>query len=125
MDQKSQTKKIRNLFSDDQEKPEAVVAYDDEDVKERAKVRKVPKAVYLSSLLLLLVLVGLAVYMNWGKFTLETFGSWFKVQLMGTGTGDGYPVVIQGNTFYESYFTHSAGNVARFICTDFTVPNNT
>lgn len=125
MDQKPQSKKIRNLFSDADEKPEAVISYDDEDLKERQKVRKVPKAVYLSSLLLLLVLVGLAVYMNWGKFTLETFGSWFKVQLMGTGTGDGFPVEIQGNTVYERNFIHTDGNVALLSDTDFTVLNST
>lgn len=124
MDPKSQGK-IRNLFADADDKPEASIEYDDEDLKERPKVRKVPKAVYLSSLLLLLVLVGLAVYMNWGKFTLETFGSWFKVQLMGTGTGDGYPVEIQGNTVYEKNFIHTDGNVALLSDTDFTVLNNT
>ena len=125
MNDKSQTKKIRNLFQDSEEKPEAVIAYDDEDLKERHTVKKIPKAVYLSSLLLLLVLVGLAVYMNWGKFTLDTFGSWFKVQLMGTGTGDGYPVNIKGNTVYEGNFLHTDGNVALLSDTAFTVLNNT
>jgi len=125
MNQKPPTRKIRNLFSDSDEKPEAVIEYDDEDLKERQKVKRIPKAVYLSSLLLLLVLVGLAVYMNWGKFTPDTFGSWFKVQLMGTGTGDGYPVDINGNTVYERNFIHTDGNVALLSDTDFTVLNNT
>lgn len=122
---KADTQRIRRVdFRSNS--PDAVVEYDEDESKsERYKPKKVHKAVYISALALILVVIGLAVYMNWGKFTFETFGSWFKVQLMGTGQGDGYPVDIKGNNVYKENFAHTDGNAVILSDTAFTVLNST
>lgn len=72
--------------------------------KPRPGITAVPKAVYQVAVILLVLVVGLAVWMNRTNLSPENIGSWLKLQVTGEEVGDGFPVQITGSEVAESNF---------------------
>lgn len=133
---KSRGKKERKLSFYEEE---AVFEYeDDEDIedsyggfskksvkREEYTAKKIPKPVYVVFLILAVLAIAFAVYMNRDSFSLENFGQWLQVQIMGTGVGDGYPVDIKGSTVYPNNFSQADGNAMVLSDTALTAINST
>lgn len=130
-------KKVINL-DDYREKPpmeeqEAQVEYDDifsdeeEGPKEERKreLRQLPRAVYIISLVLLLVIVGLSVWMNRQYLSWDSIKESVKLQVRGEEIGDGFPVPITGANVYERNFISCDGGAAALSNTAFTAVNST
>ena len=78
--------------------------------KARHGAKSVPKAVYQVAVILLVLVVGLAVWMNRTNLSPENIGSWLKLQVMGSEAGDGFPVQITGSEVLEANFLAQGGN---------------
>lgn len=113
--------------------PEAQVEYEDlfsgeeEGPKEEQKreLRQLPRAVYIISLVLLLVIVGLSVWMNREYLSWDNIKESVRLQVKGEEIGDGFPVPITGANVYESNFISCDGGVAVLSNTAFTAVNST
>ena len=108
----------------DQEAPEeegvqASIEYDGEEKKKQA--RQVPKAFYRVVLVLLVLIVGLALWVNRDNLTPESIWSWLQVQVTGDGEGDGYPAAITGSTVSEGNFLSVSGNAVALSDTSLTI----
>ena len=103
----------------DQEAPEeegvqASIEYDGEEKKKQA--RQVPKAFYRVVLVLLVLIVGLALWVNRDNLTPESIWSWLQVQVTGDGEGDGYPAAITGSTVSECARTLGLAGAESVVC---------
>lgn len=84
--------------------------------RERLKKMKVPKAVYRVGIILLALILGLALWLNRDSLQPERILNWVKLQFVGTGQGDGFPLPITGSTVSASNFTACDGNA--FVLSD-------
>lgn len=114
-------------LKDFQEEPWAELSYEEEAEaeKEQLKKLKVPKAVYQVGVILLVAILGLAVWLNRGSLTPDNIVSWLKLQVMGAGIGDGFPVPITGGEVLSRNFVQSGGVAAILSDTSFTLLNST
>lgn len=134
-------KKARVINLDDyrrpplDEEPEAEVEYEDifsgddqgEDpqLEKKKELRQLPRAVYISSLALLLVIVALSLWMNREYLTWDNIKESVKLQVKGEEIGDGFPVPITGASVYEGDFISYDGGVVALSNTALTAVNST
>ena len=106
--------------------PEATIEYDEEEEDEqRQKKVKIPKAVYRVGIILVAVIFGLVLWLNRSNLTPDNILGWIKLQVMGTGMGEGFPVPIAGGNVMDSNFTQNNGMAAVLSDTAFTLLNST
>lgn len=121
-DKNGETKEIFKLTSlqtpDYEEGDDAPEA--SEEGEERLKKIRVPKAVYRIALILLALVLGLAVWVNRDRLTLEHITSWVKLQFVGDSEGDGFPVSITGSSVAAGNFTAQNGEVSVLSDTSLT-----
>ncbi len=107
------TREIVKL-EDFQEEPQTQVEYEYEEEKaegeERLKKIRFPKAAYRVAVILLLLVLGLALWVNRDGLKPESVMNWVKLQFMGSSQGDGFPVPITGSQVMASNFTAAGGN---------------
>ena len=112
VDSKSNTREIVRLR--DYQEAEAFFEYEDEEAEAageaRLKKMRVPKAVYRVVIILILLILGLALWINRSSLTLENITTWVKLQFVGEGQGDGFPVSITGSSVFASNFTSYGGD---------------
>ncbi|WP_322198883.1 DUF5711 family protein [Acutalibacter intestini] len=132
---KEQNTKVIRLkdYQEKQEQPEprAAYEYEGEDQEEesgqvyeqRRRLRQLPKAVYASSLALLAVIIGLALWVNRQYLNWDSIKEWAKLQVLGEEGGDGFPVQITGSNVFASNFTASGGSAVVLSNTALTVVN--
>ena len=87
----------------EEELPQATIEYGEgEDGAEKEKKPlQTPKAVYRVAVVLLVAVLALALWVNRDNLTPEKIWNWVQIQVMGDGTGDGYPVSITGSSVAE------------------------
>lgn len=105
----------------DNMEPEAVFEYEDDGEDGGEKKKKVPKAVYRIAIVLLALVLGLTLWINRDNLTPENIWSWIKLQVVGSGDGDGFPVQITGSNVYESNFLSHNGNAVVLSDTALTI----
>jgi len=93
--------------------------------KPRNPATAVPKAVYQVAVILLVLVVGLALWMNRTNLTPENIGSWLKLQVTGSEIGDGFPVQITGSEVLESNFLARDSNAVILSDTALSILNST
>ena len=122
VDSKADTARIVRLRNY-QEEQEAYYEYEDEEAigEERLKKMRVPKAVYRVVIILILLILGLAWWMNRDRLSLDNIQSWIKLQFVGAGQGDGFPLPITGSSVFASNFTAYGGDALVLSDTAFTV----
>lgn len=110
VDSRADTQKIVKLR--DYQEQEAFFEYEDEEEagEERLKKMRAPKAVYRVVVILILLILALAFWLNRDKLTLENIATWVKLQFVGAGQGDGFPVPITGSSVSASNFTAYNGD---------------
>ncbi len=112
---RADTRELPELRDRDDREPKALFEYEDDGEEsggeERLKKMKVPKAVYRVGIILLVLVLALALWINRDSLDPEQIGQWLKVQFMGSGQGDGFPVAIVGSSVSPSNFTSYGGNV--------------
>ena len=64
----------------------------------------------LIGVLLVVLVLGLALWVNRESLTPENIWSWVQTQVMGAQGGDGYPVSITGSNVSQGNFTSYGGN---------------
>ena len=103
-----------------EEAPKAAVEYDGEPEEEagQKKAWQAPKAFYRAAVVLVL---GLALWVNRESLTPQNIWSWVQTQVMGAQGGDGYPVSITGSNVSQGNFTSYGGNAVVLSDTAFTV----
>lgn len=113
-------------FDEFQKEEEPEIQYEEEEEEEELlKKVKIPKAVYRIGVILVVVILGLILWMNRGNLAPDRVISWFKLQLMGSGSGDGFPVQITGTDVREGNFTQHDGAAAVLSDTSFSLINST
>ena len=82
-----------------EEAPKAAVEYDGEPEEEAGQKMgwQAPKAFYRAAVVLVVLVLGLALWVNRESLTPENIWSWVQTQVMGAQGGDGYPVSITGS----------------------------
>lgn len=116
-----------------EEEAQAVIEYGGDEAgegaapggKARHGAKSVPKAVYQVAVILLVLVVGLAVWMNRTNLSPENIGSWLKLQVMGSEAGDGFPVQITGSEVLEANFLAQGGNAVVLSDTALCILNAT
>lgn len=117
-----------------EEEARAVIEYGGEEEEGESPVTKkgprpaagsVPKAVYQVAVVLVVLVVGLAVWMNRTNLSPENIGSWLKLQVTGADTGDGFPVQITGSEVLEANFLAYGGNAVALSDTALCVLDST
>ena len=105
-----------------EEAPQATIEYGEEAAgEEQKKARQVPKALYRVAVVLLVLVLGLAIWVNRGNLTPQNICNWIQVQITGTGEGDGYPVAITGSSVSEGNFLSAEGNAVALSDTALTI----
>ncbi len=91
----------------------AHLEYEDEEERQDEELKKarVPKAVYRVAVILLALVLVLIVYLNREWLSPGNILNWARVQLMGSGEGEGFPVAITGTQVSALNFTASGDNV--------------
>lgn len=106
------------------DQPVALYEYEEEPSQEeyakKRERRRLPKAVYHISLVLLAVVVGLSLWVNREYLTWDHMKEWARLQLKGPNAGDGYPVAITGSDVYEGNFLSAGGSAVVLSNTAFT-----
>lgn len=106
----------------EQETTQASIEYEDgPDSPRKKKAWQAPKAFYRVAVVLLVAVLGLAIWVNRASLTPERIWSWLQIQVTGDGTGDGYPAAITGSTVTEGNFLSFGGNVVALSDTSLTV----
>lgn len=106
----------------EEETAQVSIEYEDgPDSPGKKKAWQAPKAFYRVAVVLLVAVLGLAIWVNRASLTPERIWSWLQVQVTGDGTGDGYPVAITGSTVTEGNFLSTGGNVVALSDTSLTI----
>ncbi len=128
----SKNKKHGGEIVDFQEyrEPGAYIEYEEDEEQraqeeKRLKKMRVPKAVYRIAVILLILIVGLAVWVNREWLTPQNISSWVQLQLKGTEQGDGFPVSITGSSVSASNFGVQNGNALILSDTALTMLDDT
>lgn len=72
--------------------------------RRRHRARRIPAWVYRTAAILLAASLGLALWFNRDGLSPENIASWVRENVVGSGTGDGYPVTIGGSQIYARNF---------------------
>lgn len=113
--------------SPEEERPQAQIQYEEEEGEDEDRLKKivVPKAVYRVALILLVLVLGLTVWLNWSNLTPDNILNWLRLQTVGTGEGDGFPVPITGSVLEEGNFLSENGMLLALSDTTLTQLNAT
>ena len=80
-----------NSPAQDFQDPEATIEYDEgRGGRAAPKKVKIPKAVYRVGIILVAVIFGLVLWLN-RSISPDIYLGWIKLQVMGTGMGEGFP----------------------------------
>ena len=93
--------------------------------RRRHRARRIPAWVYRTAAILLAASLGLALWFNRDGLSPENIASWVRENVVGSGTGDGYPVTIGGSQIYARNFRSQNGDAVFVSDTRLTVLNNT
>ena len=106
-----------------EEAPKAAVEYDGEPEEEagQKKAWQAPKAFYRAAVVLVVLVLGLALWVNRESLTPQNIWSWVQTQVMGAQGGDGYPVSITGSSVAERNFLCTDGNAVVLSDTALTI----
>ena len=85
------------------------------------KAWQAPKAFYRVAVVLLVAVLGLALWVNRESLTPQNIWSWLQVQVTGDGTGDGFPVSITGSQVTAGNFLFDNGSVVSLSDTSLTM----
>ena len=80
---------------------------------------------YRVAAILLAASLGLALWFNRDSLSPENIASWVRENVVGSGTGDGYPVTIGGSQIYALNFRSQSGDAVFVSDTHLTVLNST
>ncbi len=118
---KADTQEIVKL--EDFQDAEARIEYEEEEAEgeERLKKIRIPKAAYRVALILLVLVLGLALWVNRENLAPQQVMDWIKLQFMGSSQGDGFPVPITGSVVSASNFTSCGGNALVLSDTSLTM----
>ena len=113
----------RETDPQEEELPQAAIEYGEgEDGEEKGKKPfQTPKAVYRVAVVLLVAVLALALWVNRDNLTPEKIWNWVQIQVMGDGTGDGYPLSITGSSVAERNFLCTDGNAVVLSDTALTI----
>lgn len=120
---KADTQEIVKLEDFRETEAHAVYEEDEEDEsgEQRLKKMKIPKAAYRVAVILLVLVLGLALWLNRENLAPENVVDWVKLQFMGASQGDGFPVPVTGSAVSASNFTAHGGNALVLSDTAFTM----
>lgn len=104
-----------------EEAPQVTVEYDQESPAQKKAWRQVPKAFYRVAVVLLVLVLGLALWLNRDSLNLRDIGAWVRTQVMGAPGGDGFPVALTGSSVSQENFTAHGGNAVALSDTALTV----
>lgn len=90
---------------------EAHIEYEEEP-EEAPKKRLIPKAVYRVAIILLVVILGLAVWVNREALRPDRVFSWIRLQFTGEKLGDGFPMALPGTAVAAENFRARGGEAA-------------
>lgn len=117
-----QPQKKESAGNTPEESPQAAIEYEDEPgTEEKKKAWQAPKAFYRVAVVLLVAVLGLAVWVNRDSLTPQNIWDWLQLQVTGDGTGDGYPVAITGSSVTEGNFLSEGGNAVALSDTSLTI----
>ena len=102
----------------EEEAAQATVTYEEEPPKEAPKA---PKAFYRAALILLLLALLLALWVNREHLTPQNIAAWVQTQVMGGASGDGYPVALTGSVVAQGNVDAWGGNGVVLSDTAFTI----
>jgi hypothetical protein len=106
----------------EEEGPQVSVEYEDEPGSQDAKKAwQAPKAFYRAAVVLLVAVLGLALWVNRDNLTPQKIWSWLQVQVAGDGAGDGFPVSITGSQVTAGNFLFDNGSVVALSDTSLTM----
>ena len=80
-----------------------------------------PKALYRVAVVLLVLVLGLAIWVNRDNLTPQNICNWIQVQITGTGEGDGYPVAISRLLCVRGELLSAEGNAVALSDTALTI----
>lgn len=124
-DPNAETQRIIKLR--DYQRTEAHIEYDEDEAEGEARLKKmrIPKAVYRVAVILLVLILGLAVWVNRESLQPENVISWVKLQFVGSDLGDGFPVAITGSSVSTANFTAYSGDAYVLSDTAMTMLDST
>lgn len=125
VDSDADTQRIIKLR--DYKRTEAHIEYDEDDADGEARLKKIktPKAFYRVSIILVLLVLGLALWVNRDNLRPENVISWVKLQFVGSGQGDGFPVSITGSAVSSANFCAYGGDALVLSDTALTMLDST
>ncbi len=116
---------LKSVKREYEEEVRAVIEYGEDAPKTKKDKKKKIMLIYISGGVLIVVAVFLMIWMNKDTFSLVDSLNWIKVQLVGAGEGDGFPVQIKGTNVAEKNFISVDGDVAALSDTALTVLDST
>lgn len=124
-DPKAETGEIIKLR--DYQETEARIEYDEEEAEGEKRLKKIrfPKAAYRIAVILLVLVLGLALWVNRENLYPENVMNWIKLQFVGSGQGDGFPVAVTGSEVAASNFASYNGNALVLSDTALTMLDST
>lgn len=124
-DPKAGTQEIIKL--QDYRETEAHIEYEEEEAEGEKRLKKIriPKAAYRVAIILLVLVLGLALWLNRDRLQPENVINWVKLQFVGSGQGDGFPISITGSAVSASNFTAYSGNALVLSDTALTMLDST
>lgn len=129
-DQKTKVIHLEDYRQQPAGEPEAEYEYEDisssserelEQEQKKRELRRLPKAVYAVSAVLLAVVIGLSLWVNREYLTWDNMKTWAKQQVLGPESGDGFPVQITGANVAEKNFCCYNGSAALLSDTAFSI----
>ncbi len=117
-EQKAEKENLQAAYEYEEEQAE------EEHIPEEKKRRlssSVPRGVYIACLVLVGVIVGLGLWVNREYLTWDNLKEWARLQVLGSESGDGFPVQITGSNVAESNFLTSGGSAVLLSNTALTI----
>lgn len=118
---REKTREIVRLKDLREEQPETEEEQEEREEEEEAKKVKIPKAVYRVAVILLVLILGLAFWVNRESLTPEKVGGWIRTQVMGEDNGEGFPIQITGSSVLGSNFLSQNGSAVLLSDTALTI----
>lgn len=106
----------------EEEAPQVSVEYEEKpESQDSKKAWQAPKAFYRAAVVLLVAILGLALWVNRDNLTPQKIWNWLQIQITGDGTGDGFPVSITGSQVTAGNFLYDNGSVVALSDTSLTM----
>ncbi len=117
-EQKAEKENLQAAYEYEEEQAEEEHAPEE---KKRRLSSSVPRGVYIACLVLVGVIVGLGLWVNREYLTWDNMKEWARLQVLGSESGDGFPVQITGSNVAESNFLTSGGSAVLLSNTALTI----